>query len=149
MWLTTSDEGATGPLLSHEMVHVVLHWRFPKGMPAWASEGAASMWDDNECKVIRHKRLRQIVSANSWPDLEELLSTKRLGSANIESYAVAESLVQLLLDRSGRETFLGFVEDGAKGGWNKSLKLHYGIQDVQQLQLLWQAHVVRQFAVKK
>lgn len=126
MWLTTSRERALGSTLTHEMTHVVLSARFPRGMPAWANEGIASHYDGEG----RKRRRREILAGferNGWPRVERILEARSIRPTDEESYAVSCSLVDFFLSRGDRPKLLDFVQDGAMRGWEPALRKHYGI----------------------
>lgn len=126
MWLTTSRERALGSTLAHEMAHVVLSSRFPRGMPPWANEGIASRYDDEG----RKRRRREILAGferNGWPQVERILEARSIRPTDEEAYAVSCSLVDFFLSRGDRSRLLDFVQDGSERGWEPALRKHYGI----------------------
>lgn len=126
MWLTTSRERALGPTLAHEVAHVVLSSRFPRGMPAWANEGIASRYDGGG----RKRRRREIMAGferNGWPQLERILRARSIRPTDEEAYAVSCSLVDFFLSRGDRPRLLDFVQDGSERGWEQALRKHYRI----------------------
>ena len=138
-WLTTSREGATGPLLAHEIVHVVLGTYFPGGLPAWANEGIASLQDGPKRDAIRDRILGSWARDASWPDIAQVLGAQTLPGSDQRAYAVAVSLTRYLLTRGDKPQFLRFAVEGKEQGWDEALRTHYRIQSVEELQASWQA----------
>ncbi len=142
VWLSTNRDRATGSTLAHELTHVLMHERFPQGMPAWANEGVASLQDD----AARHERqclyLEEFVRAGRWPSLARMLDTRAIDPADEALYAVSKSLTRYLLTRANRQTFLTFVDDGSAHGWTSALRTHYAIGSSAELQQLWQDWVL-------
>ncbi len=141
IWLHTTRELALGASLAHEVTHVVLNARFPQGMPAWANEGIASRYDDEECQHIRQRILSVYVSSNRWPAVSAVLAAEVLNPNDQASYAIAESLISLLVGRQDCSTFLLFVEHGQQHGWDQALQRFYQIPSVDHLQQYWQQWV--------
>ena len=116
MWLTTTQQGATGPLLEHEMTHVVLETRYPGQLPPWANEGIASLKDGARRQAIQGDVLAWYVQTGNWPDVAEVLNAEKIFSTNQASYAVATSLVRFFLARSDRPQLLEFSIEGNRAG---------------------------------
>ena len=140
-WLTTSREGATGPLLAHEIVHVVLGTYYPGRLPAWADEGAASLQDGPQRDAIRNRILASWARDASWPEIADVLGAPTLPSSDQRAYAVAVSLTRYLLTRGDKPQLLRFAVEGREQGWDKALRTHYRIQSVDELQAAWQGWV--------
>lgn len=141
--LETTRDRALGSTLAHEIVHVVLASRFPQGMPAFASEGIASLYDDEERVSVRRQLLSEFARTNRWPSLESLLRAQSIDPANGTGYATAASLTAFFLAQSDRVRFLAFVEDGSQSGWDRALAQHYRIASVGELQQRWQLWATR------
>ncbi|MBI3465541.1 MAG: hypothetical protein HY000_21185 [Planctomycetes bacterium] len=137
--LETTRDRATGSTLAHEIVQVVLASRFPQGMPAFATEGIAGLYDDAERLAIRKQLVSDFARTNRWPSLEVLLQSKSIDPSNGTGYATAASLTEFLLAQGDRARFLSFVEDAGQGGWDRALAQHYRIASVRELQQRWQS----------
>lgn len=145
VWLHTSEEQALGSTLQHELVHTILHARFPKGMPIWANEGLASRYDDNERVAIRARVMRQSVKNRQFPSLAVLFATKSFRHAAQIQYATAESATTYLIEHGGAKKFIDFVEDGMQQGWDAALQQHYEIKNIVSLQKNWETWAAQQF----
>ena len=136
VWLNASAEQSASTLLAHEIAHVVLADRFKDRMPDWANEGIASLYDDPERQQILYHRLRSLVQERRWRDLARLMNSE---VRTPETYAVAASLTQMLLELEGPAAFLDFVEDGSSSSWDSALKTYYRIDGIDALQIAWQS----------
>ena len=146
VWLTTDAQGALGSTLAHEIAHVCLAWRFPQGMPAWANEGIASSYDDQQRMATRNRILLQCAQTQSWPLIAGVLEARRIHPSDMKAYAVSASLVQFLLVQGSRDRLLEFVERGKRQGWNEALRHSYRIDGVGQLQRRWQRWIVERLS---
>ncbi len=138
MWLTTSRERAVGSTLEHEITHVVLAIRFPKGMPVWVNEGIASLADDEERHKARRELQQQWARSGQWPSLEKVLYQRTLPPSDQAGYAASVSLTEFLLTKGDRRELIGFIEQAGQDGWNAALSKSYGIAGVGELQRQWQ-----------
>jgi hypothetical protein len=139
MWLTTSRERALGSTLAHEMTHVVLAARFPRGMPVWANEGIASLCDDAQRGEDRRQLWRQWAREGRFPELEKVLYAASIAPTDETAYAVGVSVTEYLLSRGDRARLIQFVEQGQRDGWDAALRDSYGLADVGELERHWQA----------
>jgi hypothetical protein len=143
MWLETTAERAVGSTLEHEVTHIVLAVRFPKGTPAWANEGIASLADDEERHRTRRELLRQWARTGQWPSLDKVLYQRTISPSDQAGYAAAVSLTEFLLTKGDRREMIDFLEQSAQDGWDAALAKHYGIANVGELQRQWQQWGVR------
>ncbi len=111
-------------------------------MPVWASEGIASLYDDEQRHVRRRDILDRFARGGSWPLLEEVMAAKSIQSDDKEAYSVSESLVRFFLDTGPPSRLLEFVDLGSRDGWPTALRKHYGISGFTQLQREWQSWYV-------
>ena len=139
MWLTTSRERAVGSTLEHEITHVVLAVRFPKGMPVWANEGIASLADDVERHRTRRELQQQWARSGQWPSLEKVLYQRTLPPSDQAGYAASVSLTEFLLTKGDRRALIAFIQQAGQDGWDAALGKCYGIADIGELQRQWQA----------
>lgn len=144
--LITSRDLATGETLKHEVAHVVLSTQYAGDarLAPWAEEGIASRYDDSERVAIRSQIVHWFAETGNWPDIESVMRAELIPSMDRSSYAVAATLADFLIERRDKESFLRFAETARSRGWNESLDTFYGIRNIDQLQLLWQAWIKRQ-----
>jgi hypothetical protein len=141
IYLTTSRDKVVGSALNHEIVHAVLATRFPhpNRLPPWLEEGIASRYDDKAIVEARQSIIRGWAQSNHAPRLTLLLTRPRLDMYDDSGYAAATSLVAFLLSRGDRQTLLRFGDSGQTIGWDASLREHYAIDGVSDLQSKWEA----------
>jgi hypothetical protein len=138
VWLETSPERATGTTLAHEITHIVLAVRFPKGMPAWANEGIASLEDDEERHHARQELVRQWTRSGQWPSLDRVLYLRTMAPSDQASYAASVSLTEFLLTKAEPRALIDCVERAQLDGWDAALGKCYGIGSIAELQRQWQ-----------
>jgi len=143
MWLTTSPEGAVGPLLAHEVTHVVLLSRYPGRVPPWVDEGIACRYDDDESKAIRRDLIAWYRDTGNWPSLADTLRSEEISRWDHGSFAVSESLVEFLLARGKKEQLLACTADAHERGWDAALRSHYSLDGIPALEKAWQAWVMQ------
>lgn len=141
MWLRAPQDQVTGPLLAHEMTHVVLSTRYPGLLPAWVNEGIASLRDDEERKSTRKYILTWFAETGNWPHIGEVFDAEKIMSTDQFSYTIAGSVVEYLLTKEDKATLLRLAVEGRKGDWDAAIRQNYAIGGLRQLQLQWQAWV--------
>jgi hypothetical protein len=144
IYLHTSAENALGATLAHEIAHIVLATEFPapQRLPAWLEEGIASRYDGQQRRQTRDSMMRWFRKGH-WPRVEPVLDANNIGAKDTESYTVAVTLTEMLLDRGGNKKLLEFGETINRVGWARAVEQHYQIRDVEELQRLWQSWVSR------
>lgn len=143
VWLTASLSGMR-TALAHELAHVVLATRYPGEVPAWVHEGIAGSYDGPKRQATRNGILAWFSRTNNWPQLERLLQAAGISRQDMASYSAAVSLSEFLLTRGDRSRLVEFALAGHEQGWDAALQRHYQIQDVAQLQEMWQPWVTAQ-----
>jgi hypothetical protein len=73
--------------------------------------------------------------------LSRLLKIKDYPDDVTALYAEGHSLARFLVEKKDRKTFLAFVKQGMKDGWDGAAKEHYGLRDVAELERAWLAAV--------
>jgi hypothetical protein len=139
VWLTTSREHATGPVLKHELVHVVLATWLPEPLAPWADEGIACRYDDAARIEQRRRTVQWFVRSGNFPRLLHVLEEETITADELASYAIAGSLADFLIERGDRATLLQFAVDGRRRGWDAALQTHYRLNSVDDLQSAWQS----------
>lgn len=149
IWLITNRERAMGSTLHHEMVHAVLATRFPGRLPSWSDEGIAGAQDDPQRVALRRQIVEQLAEAGTWPPLRTLFEAKAISPTDEAAYSVASSVMEFLLSRNDRPTFLRFVVTGRDIGWDQAVQDHYGFRSVAELQTAWQRWVTHGIQVSQ
>jgi len=143
VWLTVGTrEDAAGPVLKHELTHVLLATWLPDRLPPWADEGAASLYDDAERIALRGKTVAWFARTGNWPRLAHVLTEETITADELATYTIAASLTDFLLSRGDRPTLLRFASEGRQQGWDEALRSCYDIEDVAALQSQWQQWAV-------
>jgi RNA polymerase sigma factor (sigma-70 family) len=146
MHLEAPLEEILAKYLPHEVAHTVFASYFGVPIPRWADEAGALLSEDEEeqqaCarnvgEVCGHPEriipLRRLLSLLEYPDRSEL------EVFYVESY----SLTRFLIERKDRPTFLAFVKQGMRHGWDEAVHSHYGFRDVDALEHAWRASLPR------
>lgn len=148
--LHVDDAGMLLAVLPHEATHVVLAGQFGEhAVPRWADEGVAVLTEPRD-RIERHLRTlsrhredgvlfssRQLMQLNDYPE------PRLIGPF----YAQSVSLVEFLTQEKDAATFVQFVRDGLRTGYESALQKHYGIQDFRDLDSRWQRFAFGQESV--
>lgn len=143
VWLVTNRESAMGSTLRHEIVHVVMATRFPKRLPQWAEEGAASLSDGGGRPEIRENIIDWYAETKNWPDLAGVFESEIIPSHDKAAYSVAASVTHYLLSKKDKPTFIAFAAESKEDGLDAALHDRYGIGSLTDLQGQWEAWVTR------
>ncbi len=140
VWVTSSRERLLGSTLAHEVCHLVLAYgcQGEGELPAWATEGAASLQDNRELVEIRERTLRSFAQNDRWPSLYSILEKPSIGVTDHSSYCIATSLTEYLLSCGDKSRVVRFALAGKQKGWDQAVVEHYKLQNVQELQNAWQ-----------
>ncbi len=138
-------------IIPHEMTHLVTADYFKVPVPYWAFEGMATSTEHDEkreklnatfLKMLRDKNaisLGELLFVTSFPTINNVptLDGRRY-------YAESHSLTQYLVSLHGRKHFITFLLDATNGEWDEAFKLHYGFEDLTQMQDAWIKWVLEQ-----
>lgn len=138
IWIDGSPGTIVGPVLQHEVLHSVTASLCGADFPAWADEGMACQYETHDSFLNRQRLLRRFAGSRDWPGLFNLFEARSLSKLDLSSYATATSVVEYLVARQGKKTFVQFVCDGRTLGWKEAIQAHYGLRNMEQLQLAWQ-----------
>jgi hypothetical protein len=139
IWLTTSRDRANGSTLQHEIAHIVLATRYPQRLPAWADEGIAGTYDEQDRINLRRQIIHWYADTGNWPSLESVFQMPTIINTDKKAYSVAASVTEFLLTRGDRPTFVEFAAAGQQAGWDRALQDFYRLESVAALQQAWQA----------
>lgn len=123
-------------VLPHETTHVVLAGQFGgQQIPRWADEGMAILSEPGH-RVDKHLTYLEnaphlfgvgdLMRLTSYPEREHLSLF----------YAQSVSIVEFLASEKGPEVFTRFLREAMRGGYEASLRRHYGY-DLEDLQFKW------------
>jgi hypothetical protein len=103
-----------------------------------ADEGAAVLSED---KIIHQKYHTDLGSLLKTPGralpLRRLLAVSDYPDDPKALYTEGFTLTEFLVDAKDRKTFLQFLKQGKRDGWEKSLKENYGYSDIDKLEDAW------------
>ncbi|HKA08385.1 MAG TPA: hypothetical protein VKD71_14090, partial [Gemmataceae bacterium] len=132
-------EGALDRLLTdvvpHEVTHCVMAEYFWAPVPRWADEGIALLSESEEERT-RHQRLAQeAVKSGDFIQTKAFFKAKEYPTRSIAAFfAQGYWVTKVLVDRKDRPTFVAFVKDGMKDGWEPAAKKHYGYASLAELE---------------
>jgi hypothetical protein len=125
-----------GPL-PHELTHVLMGHYFGKQLPRWADEGAAILSEHENQATQMQKVCRRIVAAGDQFPLRRLLAMQDYPGNLRCLYAQGHSVCRFLVAAKGHQTFLAFLDDGTRHGWDDAVREHYGYKSIEQLEHAW------------
>ncbi|MFQ5733533.1 MAG: hypothetical protein ACE5KM_16465 [Planctomycetaceae bacterium] len=123
--------------IPHEVGHVVLYSHFRRPMGRCLDEGAASIGESSREHAAHRRRVATDVQRWRVLPFSTILDTTqypRDASTTLRFYAQSHSLVEYLLHRKGRRTFLAFLRDRRKP--SEKLRDFYG-EGPSELQARW------------
>ncbi len=134
-------QGSTARVLDssipHEVNHTIFASVFRRPLPRWADEGAAVLVEHQSEKAIQRQALRQVW--RSRYSLRRLFPMMEYpgGNKTMALYSQGAFVTQYLVSMRGRRTFLSFLEQAHRDGWDKAVTTHYGFRDVTHLDQVW------------
>ncbi len=136
-------------LLPHEITHTIFATHFaPLGqyVPRWADEGAATLFEHRSEQRIQLDLLQRVVkSGRGFIPLEKLLNMKNYPTGRMPMltlYAEGFGLVDFLMHQGGRHTYLKFLTEGKRNGWEPAIRKYYNHNGVEALEKDWRAWVM-------
>ncbi|MCF8060973.1 MAG: hypothetical protein K9M82_00515 [Deltaproteobacteria bacterium] len=142
--LSAVDDDPSGlrSSLEHELCHLLLHARIPKGsLPRWLNEGIAQ-WVSGGFSEVRLPRrgsvLDQAVVSGRTIPVEYLSASFHDDGRRLQlAYEQSLSLVQFLIDRFGVDTLLSLLESLAEGGTLEQALSKHGSLTMASLEEAW------------
>lgn len=129
-------------VIPHEVSHTVFASFFRRPLPRWADEGAATLVEHESEQRVQLLRLKQVLGTREQFPLRKLLMMKdypRDMHQVLVLYAQGFSLADYLVQKAGRRTYLKFLDDAYRNGWDAALKRHYGFARVESLEKQWKS----------
>jgi hypothetical protein len=125
-------------VLPHEVTHTVFAYYFRRPVPRWADEGGSVLSED-DIERNRHDTLvRQILNTPGRAiPLGRLFPMSHYPNDVMCLYAQGYSVSNFLVEKSGRATFLAFVDDGMRHGWDGAVRSYYHYRSVNELEQAW------------
>jgi hypothetical protein len=125
-------------VLPHEVTHTVFAYHFRQPVPRWADEGGSVLSEDDIERNRHDSLVRQILNTPGRTiPLRRLFSLKDYPSDVMCLYAQGYSVSNFLVGQSNRGTFLNFVAQGMREGWDKACSAQYGYRSVEELEQAW------------
>jgi hypothetical protein len=127
-------------VIPHEVSHTVLACHFRRPLPRWADEGAATLVEHESEQRVQQMRLRQVIGTRQRIPLRRLLAMKdypRDMHQVLVLYAEGYSLADFLVQQKGKPTYLKFLDNAYRNGWDVALKRHYEFDGVERLEKDW------------
>ena len=134
---TMNVEGPLDQLLTdvipHEVTHVVMADHFKSALPRWSDEGIALLSESDEQHARYVHLAAQAANDGNLIQVKALCAAREYPKNIAEFFAESYLLAETLVDRRDRATFLQFVRDGMKDGWESAAKTHYetGLDDLE------------------
>ncbi|MCA9057757.1 MAG: hypothetical protein KDA85_04635 [Planctomycetaceae bacterium] len=146
MVVNGSKERILDSVLPHEVNHTVFACYFRRPLPRWADEGAATLFEDRSEQVKQIGLLNQIIDGSSERfTLRQLLGMKEYPSKHrpmLILYAQGYSLADFLVQQKGQKTYLKFLNDGEKNGWEEAIRMNFDHAGIDSLEQNWQGWVL-------
>jgi hypothetical protein len=130
-------------VLPHEITHTVFAYYFRQPVPRWADEGGSVLSEDQPEKDRHDQLVRQILNQGRAIPLRRLFSLRDYPSEVMCLYAEGFSMANYLVGVSDRQTYLKFVADGMRTGWDTAVRVHYRLNSVEELEQAWLAELRR------
>jgi hypothetical protein len=126
----------------HEMTHVILADLFGgRQPPRWADEGMALLADSAGKRQLHERDLQLGLSQRTAFRAVELLNLDAYPhpSRVPAFYGQSLSLTAFLVSREPPAKFVAFIRQSSEEGYDAALRDCYGIENVQELEVLWHA----------
>jgi RNA polymerase sigma factor (sigma-70 family) len=135
-------EGSLDRLLAsvipHEVTHTILADHFGNPVPRWADEGASVLGEDDEERTRHDNLAKRLLDkpTRSLP-LGRLFKLTEYPDDVMVVFAQGYSVTRFLVERKDHKTYLAFVRQGMRDGWDAAAKKCYGFEDVAEMEKAW------------
>ena len=138
----TRVEGALDRLLAdvvpHEVTHCVMAEHFRKPLPRWADEGMSILCESEEERGRYRQLNKETLNASKGVQLRALFPRRDYPANDVIGFfAQSYSVTAFLVEKKDRPTFVKFVAEGMKDGWESAVKTHYGFANLSDLERAW------------
>jgi hypothetical protein len=125
--------------LPHEVTHTIFASYFGAPMPRWADEGASLLSEDNR-ELRRHDEIAlNLLARRGEIPISRLFIIEDYPRDLMSFYGQGYSVSRFLVEMGGRPRFLRFIKDGLKDGWDTSIRAHYQLTNVRELDRAWKS----------
>ena len=144
MFVQGSRQRILDSVLPHEITHTIFASHFGCRLPRWADEGASTTVEHISERRKQQHLLVQFLTSDRGIPFHRMYRIKEYPQDVRPLYAQGYSVARYLVSHGGRRRFVDYLETGLKGGdWDLATRQHYGLPDLSQLQLAWNAWVQR------
>ena len=125
--------------LPHEVTHTIFASYFGGPMPRWADEGASLLSEDGR-ELKRHDDIAvDLLARHGEIPLSRLFIIEDYPRDLMSFYGQGYSVSRFLVEMGGRPRFLRFIRDGLKEGWDTSIRAHYELANLRELDRAWKS----------
>jgi hypothetical protein len=143
-----SVERILDSVIPHEVNHTILACYFRRKVPRWADEGAATIFEHDSERQRQIDEIQQVMHDGRRIPLRVLMSMTQYPSDMrqvMAMYAQSYCVTDYLIQKGGRKTFLAFLNDAHRRGWDAALKTHYEQKSIEHLEQDWTGWVMADF----
>ena len=143
-----SVERILDSVIPHEVNHTILACYFRRKVPRWADEGAATIFEHDSERQRQIDEIQQVMHDGRRIPLRVLMSMTQYPSDMrqvMAMYAQSYCVTDYLIQKGGRRTFLAFLNDAHRRGWDAALKTHYEQKSIEHLEQDWTGWVMAGF----
>jgi hypothetical protein len=125
--------------LPHEVTHTIFAGYFGGPMPRWADEGASLLSEDDR-ELQRHDEIAvDLLARRGEIPLSRLFVIEDYPRDLMSFYGQGYSVSRFLVEMGGRPRFLRFIRDGLNEGWDSSIRAHYELANLRELDRAWKS----------
>jgi hypothetical protein len=125
--------------LPHEVTHTIFAGYFGGPMPRWADEGASLLSEDQR-ELSRHDEIAvNLLARRGEIPLSRLFVIEDYPRDLMSFYGQGYSVSRFMVEMGGRPRFLRFIRDGLNDGWDTSIRKHYELTNVRELDRAWKS----------
>lgn len=138
MTIQGSEQRILDSVLPHEITHTIFASHFRRPLPRWADEGACTTVEHPVERARQHRLLIEFLSTGRGIAFPQMFAMREYPADVLPLYSQGYSLARYLIERGGRHKYVAFIADGlARDDWSGSLRRHYAVASVPQLQHEW------------
>ncbi|MGE3803805.1 MAG: hypothetical protein AB7K24_03915 [Gemmataceae bacterium] len=127
-------------VLPHEVTHTVFAFYFRTPVPRWADEGGSVLSEDDQERQRHDQLCRNILNHGRQMPLRRLFALREYPDDVMLLYAQGYSVTDFLVGKSNRQTFIRFVAQGMREGWDSASRT-YGYRSIEELEQAWLQHL--------
>lgn len=146
MFVQGSLERILDSVLPHEINHTIFACHFRRPLPRWADEGAATLFEHESEQAKQLALLKQVIRQGRENfSLKQLLTMKEYPEGMrpmLILYSQGYALADFLVQQKGRHTYLQFLSDGERIGWEQAIQQHFDHEGVESLESNWKGWVM-------